>query len=210
MAKVCQLYDQPDGSINQNQAVIPSSSATLVTTTDTQTLTNKTLTSPTITNAVLTATNATLTTPTIATPTASNAVLSGTVTGTYTLAGTPTITSPAITTPTISALIATYETVAAAGNAIGNAVAIAANTVTCLVTDADGTKGAQLPVAAAGKMVFLKNADAANAILKVYPQVNSTINAIAANGSLDMAAKTSAVFFGTSATNWVTIPLLPS
>jgi len=48
MAKVCQLYDQPDGSINANQAVIPAASATLVSTDGTQTLTNKTVSSGTL------------------------------------------------------------------------------------------------------------------------------------------------------------------
>lgn len=174
MAKVCQLYDQPDGSVNANQAVIPAAAGTLVDTTSTQTLTNKTLTSPTLT-----------------TPSASNATLSGTTTLT-------------------GGLIGTYQAVTAVGSAISDAAAINATTVTTLVTGGNNAVGCQLPVASAGKILFLKNADASNGILKVYPQVNSTINALSANTSLDMAAKTSAVFFGTSATNWVTIPLLPS
>jgi hypothetical protein len=167
MAKVAHLYDQPDGSVNQNQVVIPAAAGTLVDTSSTQTLTGKTLTSPTLT-------------------------------------------TPTVTTPTISGLIGTYQAVTAVGSAISDAAAINSTTVTTLVTGGNNAVGCQLPVASAGKLLFLKNADASNGILKVYPQVNSTINALSANTSLDMAAKTSAVFFGTSATNWVTIPLLPS
>ncbi len=167
MAKVCNLYDQPDGSVNQNQAVIPAAAGTLVDTSSTQTLTNKTLTSPTI-----------------ATPT--------------------------ITTPTVSGLIGTYAACTAVGSSIADAAVLNTNVVTTLVTGGNNAVGVQLPVSSAGKLLFLKNSDASNGILKVYPQVNSTINALSANTSLDMAAKTSAVFFGTNATNWVTIPLLPS
>jgi hypothetical protein len=56
----------------------------------------------------------------------------------------------------------------------------------------------------------VKNADAANAILKVYPDTGDAINALAANAALSMAAKTSAVFVAFDATTWYTIPLLPS
>jgi predicted RecA/RadA family phage recombinase len=101
---------------------------------------------------------------------------------------------------------------AAAGSVQGDAVAITAAgpIVTALVTGADATKGAKLPTAVAGMIVCLKNDDAANAILKVYPATGAAVNAIAANGAISMAAKTSAVFFATSATQWFTIPLLPS
>lgn len=71
MAKVAHLYDQPDGSVNANQVVIPAAAGTLVDTTSTQTMTNKTLTAPTITAPVISgamtvADGATLTTPIIA------------------------------------------------------------------------------------------------------------------------------------------------
>lgn len=168
MAKVCNLYDQPNGSVNANQAVIPTAAGTLVDTSTAQTITEKTFTTNT------------------------------------------TLTSPTITTPTISGLIGTYAALTAVGSSISDAVAINSSVVTTLITGGNNAVGAQLPVAAAGKLLFLKNADASNGILKIYPQVNSTINALSANTSLDMAAKTSAVFFGTNATNWVTIPLLPS
>jgi hypothetical protein len=58
-------------------------------------------------------------------------------------------------------------TVAATGSAQGDAAAIAHGFT--LVSAADGTKGVKLPAAAAGGLCIVKNADAANAILKVYP-----------------------------------------
>lgn len=72
----------------------------VVTATGTQTLTNKTLTAP---------------------------VLGGSVTGTYTLAGTPTITAPAITTPTITGPVTSTPTAtdAALGAVAGAGVAVA-------------------------------------------------------------------------------------
>jgi hypothetical protein len=99
-------------------------------------------------------------------------------------------------------------TVAAAGSAQGDAAALA--TGFTLVTGADGTKGVILPAAAAGKQVEIKNDDAANAVLKVYPATGDAINAIAANGALSMAAKTSALFTAYDATTWYTTPLVPS
>lgn len=71
-----------------------------------ETLTNKTLTAPAIAAPVLSgSTTGTYTlagTPTITGPTISSPILSGSATGTYTLAGTPTITGPTISNPTIS------------------------------------------------------------------------------------------------------------
>lgn len=79
-----------------------------------------------------------------------------------------------------------------------------------LVTGADAAKGVILPAAVAGRRVEIKNSDAANAVLKVWPAVGDGINAIAVNSALSMAAKTSAVFVAIDATTWITIPLVPS
>lgn len=65
----------------------------VVGTTDSQTLTNKTITSPILTGTA-TGTYTLAGTPTITAPAISAPVLSGTATGTYTLGGTPTITAP--------------------------------------------------------------------------------------------------------------------
>lgn len=100
--------------------------------------------------------------------------------------------------------------VAAAGNDNTNAAAITAYGVVH-ATGADGTKGVKLPAAAAGKVVIIKNADAANAILKVYPGASDKINSgTATTGSLNMAAKTAAMFIAIDDVDWFTVPLLPS
>lgn len=120
----------------------------------------------------------------------------------------PSMANATITTPTMTISTATF---AAIGNAIGNANAITTTYPALIfVTAADGTKGVQLPVAVAGARYIIQNDAAANAVLKVYPQVNSTINAIAANGAISMAANSTAEFIGYNATAWFTNPKVPS
>jgi hypothetical protein len=51
--------------------------------------------------------------------------------------------------------------------------------------------------------ITVKNDDASNGIMKVYPQVNSSINGTA-NSALSMAANTMAEFFALNATAWFT------
>lgn len=78
-------------------------------------------------------------------------------------------------------------------------------------TGANATKGVKLPAAAAGKIIILKNADAANAVLKVYPATGDKINSgTATTGALSMAAKTAAMFVAIDGTDWFSLPLLPS
>ena len=101
-------------------------------------------------------------------------------------------------------------TVAAAGSTNANATAITTYGV-IHATGADATKGVKLPPAAAGKVVIVKNADAANAVLKVYPDTSDKINSgTATTGSLNMAAKTAAMFIALDDVDWFTVPLLPS
>lgn len=124
-----------------------------------------------------------------------------------TIAG-ATLTSATLTSPTITN---NAEVVAAAGADQAGATAITANSPAIVhATGADGAKGVKLPAAAAGKVVFIKNADAANAILLVYPATGDGINAVAVNSALSMAAKTAAVFVAIDATTWFTFSLLPS
>lgn len=99
-------------------------------------------------------------------------------------------------------------TVAAAGSSQTDAAQLGLGGV--LVTGANATVGVKLPVASAGTIIPLKNADAANAILKVYPSGTGIINALSASAAISMAAKTAAVFYNVDGTNWVTIPLVPS
>ncbi len=119
-----------------------------------------------------------------------------------------TLVNKTLTTPTITINV---QAPAAAGNAQGNGTAVtAASPALVHATGADGTKGIVLPAAAAGKVYFVKNADAANAILKVYPASGDAINALAADAAISMAAKTACVFVALDATTWFTFPLLPS
>lgn len=147
-----------------------------------------------------------------------------TVTGTQTLTNktltSPTITGATITTPTLSATNATLTTptmtlsvgtFAGAGTTIADANAITtASPGIVLVTGGNNSVGVKLPATAVGLWYIIKNADAANGILKVYPAVNSTINALSANSSLDMAAKTSMLIVAHNATAWYSVSLLPS
>ncbi len=66
----------------------------------------------------------------------------------------------------------------------------------------------KLPAAAAGKLAIVKNN--ANAVLKLYPNTDDAINALAANAALSMAAYTAALLVCYDATTWYTVPLLPS
>jgi len=78
-----------------------------------------------------------------------------------------------------------------------------------LVSAANGTKGVKLPTAVAGDMCIVKNN--ANAILKVYPNTDDKINGgVATTGALSMAAYTDCILVAYDATDWYTIPLLPS
>lgn len=124
-------------------------------------------------------------------------------------AGSVTATSVSGTTVTASgSLVIKSATVAAAGANQGNAAAVTAGFT--LVTGADAAKGVVLPAASAGLVVIIKNADAANAVLKVYPASGDAINALSANASYDMAAKTSMLLVAYDATTWYTVPLLAS
>lgn len=97
--------------------------------------------------------------------------------------------------------------VAAAGNSQGTSAAVAEGL--SLVSAADGTKGVVLPTAVAGAIVILKGT--ANAILKVYPASGAAINAVSADSAMSLASGLiPAIFLATSATQWYTIPLLPS
>jgi hypothetical protein len=121
------------------------------------------------------------------------------------------VTATTVTATTVTAsgsLVLKSATVAATGSAQGDAAAVTAGFT--LVSAADGTKGVILPAASAGLVVIIKNADAANAVLKVYPASGVAINALSANASYNMAAKTSMLLVAYDATTWYTVPLLAS
>jgi hypothetical protein len=126
--------------------------------------------------------------------------------------GTATLQSATVTDLTLGAtgLTMAVQSVAATGSTNADAAAITTYGVVH-ATAADGTKGVKLPTAAAGKVVIVKNSDAANAVLKVYPGADDKINSgTATTGALSMAAKTSAMFVAISDVDWFTVPLLPS
>ena len=101
------------------------------------------------------------------------------------------------------------STVAATGSTQTDAAAL--NPGFNLVTGANATKGVVLPAGQDNMEVTVKNADAANAVLNVYPSGTQTINALAASTAIAMAAKTSATFrYSAGFGGWFTVPLLPS
>lgn len=97
--------------------------------------------------------------------------------------------------------------VTAAGSVIGDAAQLSQGLN--VVTGADGTKGVILPTAVPGMQVIVKGVTAG--VLKVWPKTGATINALSASAAMSLASgATPAIFVASSATQWYTIPLLPS
>lgn len=133
-----------------------------------------------------------------------------TVSGTSIL-GVTTVSTLTTTGGSGSGIVRTAGNITAAGTVQGNATAIAHDIE--WVLGANAAAGVILPTATAGVQISLKNDDTANAVLKVYPSGNATINALSGAAAISMAAKTSAVFacYTSGDTGkWFTIPLLPS
>ena len=121
-------------------------------------------------------------------------------TGAQTIGGQKTFTSMPI--------IPVNADVAAAGSTVTDAAQLSSGFT--VVTGADGTKGVKLPATpAAGTMVIIKGTAAA--VLKVWPDAAATINAIGSNGAISLASGAiPAIFIAKSATQWYTLPLVPS
>lgn len=98
--------------------------------------------------------------------------------------------------------------VAAAGSVLADAAQLYPGIT--VVTGADGTKGVKLPATPTpGTIVLIKGTT--SAVLKVWPDAAATINAVGSNGAISLASGViPALFFATSATQWYTLPLLPS
>jgi hypothetical protein len=117
-----------------------------------------------------------------------------------------TLTAPALTNATVTTAntVVDVQSLAGAGT---NAATAAAITVKSggfvFATGGNNSVGIILPVAAAGMRITVKNDDAANGIMKVYPQVNSSINSTA-NSAISLAANTMCEFFALNSTYWVT------
>lgn len=99
-------------------------------------------------------------------------------------------------------------TVAAAGTVLADAAQLYPGFT--IVTGANGTVGVKLPATPApGTVVIIKGTT--SGVLKVWPDAAATINAIGANGAMSLASGViPAIFIATSATQWYTLPLLPS
>lgn len=121
-------------------------------------------------------------------------------TGAQTIAGVKTFTSMPI--------IPVNTDVAAAGSTVSDAAQLSAGFT--VVTGANGTLGVKLPATpAAGTIVIIKGTTAG--VLKVWPDAAATINAIGSNGAISLASGViPAIFIAKSATQWYTLPLLPS
>ena len=100
----------------------------------------------------------------------------------------------------------------AAGSTQADGVAITTVNGTVLVTGANATKGAVLPVGVIGARLLIVNDAAANAVLKIYGNTgdSATINGVAGSTAYSMAAKTSTTFIFTAAGKWQTSPLVSS
>ena len=97
--------------------------------------------------------------------------------------------------------------VTAAGSVIGDAAALSQGLN--IVSGANGTLGVILPPAIPGMTVIVKGITAG--VLKVWPQTGAGINAIGASTAMSLASgAVPAIFVASSATQWYTLPLLPS
>lgn len=144
-------------------------------------------------------TGGTLTTPTITNPTVT--------TGTF---SSPALTTPTVTSPTITELVSSFV---AAGSTQADGVAItSAGGQVALVTGANATKGAVLPVAVAGMVIIVVNDAAANAVLKIYGNTgdSATINGTAGSTAYSMVAKGTTIFVAQATAKWQTCPLVSS
>ena len=88
---------------------------------------------------------------------------------------------------------------ARAGGGQGSATALpsAFNRVTTVATAGDSVK---LPAAVAGAMIVVRNGTATS--MDVFPQTGQSINALAANTALAVAANTTAFFVSTVTGKW--------
>ena len=97
--------------------------------------------------------------------------------------------------------------VTAAGSTIADAAQLSQGLN--IVTGADGTKGVILPVAIPGMQVIVKGVTAG--VLKVWPKTGATINALSASAAMSLASGAIPVtLVASSATQWYTLPLVPS
>lgn len=98
--------------------------------------------------------------------------------------------------------LGSVATLAAAGNAQGNAAAIV-NQIT-FVTASDGTKGVVLPAVTAGAIYIVYDTVATSGV-KVYPASGDDINDGTADVAVHIEGKTMAIFVGLDTSTWAAI-----
>lgn len=97
--------------------------------------------------------------------------------------------------------------VAGAGSVIDDAAAL--STGFTVITGANGTLGWKLPVTTGGDVVILKGTTAG--VAKIWPQTGGQINAVGTSTAMSLASGAiPVILISISATQWYTIPLLPS
>jgi hypothetical protein len=109
----------------------------------------------------------------------------------------------------IDPILPLRTTVAAAGSVQGDAAALQSGVQ--IVTGANGTLGVRLPVPEAGKSTMVIIKGTTSGVLKVWPNVGGTINTLTGDAAMSLASGLiPAIFISTSASQWYSIPLVPS
>ena len=135
-------------------------------------------------------------------------LVSGTTITGATISGSTLTTATVSGTGTFTTLAVDVAKPAAAGSTRADATAMTASFN--WVTAADATKGVTIPAPTAGRVIIVKNDDAANAILKVYAPGSAKINGVAGSTAFSMAAKTACLFVAYDTTDWFSVPLVAS
>ena len=170
--EICFTFNDPT---SDNVWTWQAATDTVVGRATTDTLSNKSLTAPVFSGSV-TGTYTLAGTPTITAPAISSPVLSGTATGTYTLAGTPTITAPAITSPTFA-----DDTVLTIGT--GTSIAYKDDATSANTTVASVVLGTPVTPAVAADTLFIANQIADGDLLLATQTGGNTQAAMFVDGS---------------------------
>ena len=102
-------------------------------------------------------------------------------------------------------------TVTPAGTSQSDATAIPNSSPAVVLAEGNSWNGIVLPTASRGKTFWIKNTGASElGGLRVYPATDDSINALAADAYIEMAASTSAMFVAVSSTVWYTFSYLPA
>jgi len=121
--------------------------------------------------------------------------------------GATTIANLTATSLTATLLKLPVTAVTAAGSVIGDAAALSPGIN--VVTGANGTVGVILPVTTGGDIVIIKGVT--TGVLKVWPQTGGAVNALSASAAFSTPSSVASfMLYSTSATQWYTLPLLPS